>query len=71
MDGGIIENARRILVIGSAGGGEFLRYIWNFARKESPEIMEEIARHEVGVPLLVLRKPGEVKALLAHPQAAV
>lgn len=50
---------------------EFLRYIWNFERTESPQIMEEIARHGAGLPILVLRKPGEARALLARLEAAV
>ncbi|MHB2264754.1 P-loop NTPase family protein [Aliihoeflea sp. PC F10.4] len=50
---------------------EFLRYIWNFESKETPEIMNEIAKHGSGVPIIELRTPDAVSALLAHAKMAV
>lgn len=50
---------------------EFLRYIWNFESKEAPEIMNEIAKHGSGVPIIELHTLDAVRALLAHAKMAV
>lgn len=50
---------------------DFLRYIWNFERKESPEIEEAIETHGQGVPVLVLRTTSEVDRLLARMSPSV
>lgn len=50
---------------------EFLRYVWNFEKKEAPQIRAMIEQHRPDVPVLVLRRPGEVNALVARVEAAV
>ena len=45
---------------------EFLHYIWNFERTETPEIREALAKHGPDVPVLTLRSPSEVRTLLAR-----
>ncbi len=45
---------------------EFLHYIWNFERTETPEIREALAKHGPDVPVLTLRSPSEVRSLLAR-----
>ncbi len=43
----------------------FLRYIWNFERVESPEIVEALSRHGPDVPVMILRRPAQTAALVA------
>ena len=43
---------------------EFLSYIWNFERRQSPRIDDALTRHGSGVPLVVLRSRREATALL-------
>ncbi|MEO3385863.1 AAA family ATPase [Mesorhizobium sp. CAU 1741] len=50
---------------------EFLRYIWNFERTESPEIMQALEACNPPVPLLTLRTPAETAAVLAQLKIAV
>ena len=50
---------------------DFLRYIWNFERKESPEIADALETYGEGVPVIVLRKPSESDGLLARLPPAV
>ena len=50
---------------------EFLRYIWNFERTETPEIREALARHGPDVPVATLRSPAAVRDLLARLDAAL
>ena len=45
---------------------EFLGYIWNFERTETPEIDAALAEHGPDVPVLTLRSPSEVRSLLAR-----
>ena len=45
---------------------EFLRYIWNFEKTESPEIVENLARHGPDVPVLVLKSRAATTWLLAR-----
>ena len=45
---------------------EFLSYIWNFERTETPEIEEALAAHGPNVPVITLRSPSQVRALLAR-----
>jgi adenylate kinase family enzyme len=48
---------------------EFLTYVWNFEKKESPEIEANLANFGAGVPVCVLKSRGEGKELLAKLQA--
>lgn len=50
---------------------DFLRYIWNFERTETPKIEQELERHAADVPLIMLRKPADTAALLAQLQCEV
>lgn len=50
---------------------DFLRYVWNFERKESPAIADALETYGEGVPVLVLRKPSEIDGLLARLSPAV
>ncbi|MBP1856637.1 P-loop NTPase family protein [Rhizobium herbae] len=43
---------------------EFLRYIWNFEKTESPEIEQKLADYGPVVPVLVLRSHHETRRLL-------
>lgn len=43
---------------------DFLRYIWNFEKTESPEIEQAFADHGADVPVLVLRSHDETRRLL-------
>jgi adenylate kinase family enzyme len=45
--------------------GEFLRYIWNFEKTESPEIEENFVAHGPDVPVCVLKSRAENNRLLA------
>ncbi|PWE55587.1 AAA family ATPase [Metarhizobium album] len=45
---------------------EFLRYIWNFEKTESPEIEENLASHGPDVPVLVLKSRAATTWLLAR-----
>ena len=45
---------------------EFLSYIWNFERTETPEIDAALAEHGPDMPVLTLRSPSEVRSLLAR-----
>lgn len=44
---------------------QFLAYIWNFERTESPEIEENLAAYGPGVPVLLLKSRAETNRLLA------
>ncbi|OBZ94212.1 ATPase AAA [Pararhizobium polonicum] len=44
--------------------GEFLRYIWNFEKTESPEIEQKLADYGPGVPVLVLKSHAQTGKLL-------
>ena len=44
---------------------EFLSYVWNFEKTESPEIEENLAAHGPDVPVLVLKSRAEAGRLLA------
>lgn len=50
---------------------EFLTYIWNFERTETPEIRAALAQHGPDVPVVTLRSPAEVRDLLARLDAAL
>ncbi|MCO5148214.1 MAG: AAA family ATPase [Aquamicrobium sp.] len=50
---------------------EFLHYIWNFERTETPEIHAALARHGPDVPVVTLSSPAEVRDLLARLDAAL
>lgn len=50
---------------------KFLRYIWNFERTESPEIIDGLNKYGVDLPIVVLRNPSEVRALLARIETEV
>jgi hypothetical protein len=50
---------------------EFLRYIWNFGRTETPEIRAALASHGPGVPVVTLCSPAEVRDLLARLDGAL
>jgi len=43
---------------------EFLSYIWNFERTESPEIEQKLADYGPAVPVLVLRSHRETRRML-------
>lgn len=43
---------------------EFLSYVWNFEKTESPEIEEVLSAHGADVPLLILRSHKETAQLL-------
>ena len=45
---------------------EFLAYIWNFERIETPEIRAALAKHGPDVPVVTLRSPAAVRGLLAR-----
>uniref|UniRef100_A0A7C1NX81 Uncharacterized protein n=1 Tax=Agrobacterium albertimagni TaxID=147266 RepID=A0A7C1NX81_9HYPH len=45
-------------------GREFLTYIWNFERRFSPRIIEELDRHGPNVPVVTLKSHGEMAQLL-------
>jgi adenylate kinase family enzyme len=49
----------------------FLRYIWNFERTETPEILEAMAKHGAHVPVVVVKSRKEAKALLAEVRRAL
>ena len=44
---------------------EFLSYIWNFEKVHAPLILEMLARHGAGLPILQLKSHAEVSQLLA------
>ncbi len=44
---------------------EFLSYIWNFEKRQTPRILEGIERHGPEVPVLVLRSHRMVEDLLS------
>lgn len=44
---------------------EFLAYVWNFERTESPEIAENLAAYGRDVPVCVLKSRAENRRLLA------
>ncbi len=44
---------------------EFLTYIWNFEKTESPEIEEKLAAYGPDVPVCVLKSKAENRRLLA------
>lgn len=48
---------------------EFLRYVWNFEKTESPEIAENLAAYGPGVPVCVLKSRAENDLLLARVAA--
>jgi adenylate kinase family enzyme len=50
---------------------EFLRYIWNFERRETPEIVEALDTFGPATPVVILRRTGDADALLARLRAAV
>lgn len=43
---------------------EFLRYIWNFEKTESPEIEQKLADYGPDVPLLIVRSHAETRQLV-------
>ncbi|CAN7430584.1 AAA family ATPase [Rhizobium sp. LjRoot30] len=45
---------------------EFLRYIWNFEKTETPEIEENLAKYGPHVPVLVLKSRAATNCLLAR-----
>ncbi|WP_235916340.1 AAA family ATPase [Sphingomonas psychrolutea] len=45
---------------------EFLRYIWQFERNETPKIIEKLAAERREIPLLVLKSHGDSRGLLAN-----
>lgn len=44
---------------------EFLAYVWNFERTESPEIQENLAAYGPHVPVCVLKSRAQAASLLA------
>ncbi len=44
----------------------FLRYIWNFERTETPEILEALTKHGAQVPVVIVNSRKEADALLAE-----
>lgn len=48
---------------------EFLTYVWNFEKTESPEIEENLATYGPHVPVCVLKSRGENDLLLARVAA--
>ncbi len=44
---------------------EFLRYIWNFEKKQALEILDGLKKHGPDVPVFVLDSRGDAAALLA------
>jgi adenylate kinase family enzyme len=44
---------------------EFLRYIWNFEKKQALEILDWLKKHGPDVPVFVLDSRGDAAALLA------
>lgn len=50
---------------------EFLNYIWNFEKTESPQIQEALSAYGPNVPILTLRSRRQADQLLAHlPKAS-
>jgi adenylate kinase family enzyme len=49
---------------------KFLRYIWNFERKEVPQFEEMLTKHGSHIPLLTLSSFREIGRLLALLQTA-
>ncbi|MCQ4629684.1 AAA family ATPase [Shinella sp. CPCC 100929] len=45
---------------------EFLTYVWNFEKTESPEILENLAAYGPDVPVCVLKSRAENRQLLAR-----
>jgi adenylate kinase family enzyme len=45
---------------------EFLTYVWNFEKTESPEIEENLAAYSPDVPVCVLKSRAENRQLLAR-----
>jgi adenylate kinase family enzyme len=45
---------------------EFLSYIWNFEKTESPEIEQKLENYGRGVPVLVVRSHAGTRRLLAQ-----
>jgi len=43
---------------------EFLSYIWNFEKTESPEIEQKLADYGSEVPVLVVRSHAQTRVLL-------
>jgi hypothetical protein len=44
---------------------EFLSYVWNFEKDQTPKILSVIAEHGPDVPILQLKSHAEVSQLLA------
>jgi adenylate kinase family enzyme len=44
--------------------GEFLSYIWNFEKTESPEIEQKLADYGPGIPIFMLRSHAETRRLI-------
>lgn len=45
---------------------EFLSYVWNFEKTESPEIKQKLADYGSDVPVFIVRSHGETRRLLKH-----
>lgn len=45
---------------------EFLSYVWNFEKTESPEIEQKLADYGSGVPVFIVRSHAETRRLLEH-----
>ncbi|CAN7561721.1 AAA family ATPase [Rhizobium sp. LjRoot98] len=45
---------------------EFLSYVWNFEKTESPEIEQKLADYGSDVPVFIVRSHGETRRLLKH-----
>ncbi len=45
---------------------EFLSYVWNFEKTESPEIEQKLADYGSEVPVFIVRSHAETRRLLEH-----
>lgn len=45
---------------------EFLSYVWNFEKTESPEIEQKLADYGSDVPVFIVRSHAETRRLLEH-----
>lgn len=45
---------------------EFLSYVWNFEKTESPEIEQKLADYGSDVPVFIVRSHAETRSLLKH-----
>ncbi len=45
---------------------EFLSYVWNFEKTESPEIEQKLADYGSDVPVFIVRSHAETRGLLEH-----